>query len=258
VPDADDTAAALIALRHLGTEYDAGIGAGLRWLLDLQNRDGGIPTFCRGWGRLPFDRSCPDLTAHACAAWRTWEESVTGGSLARRLRRARCRAIAYLLTSQREDGSWLPLWFGNQGRADRANPTIGTARVLTALAEGEDSTPLDAALARGEQWLLAAQREEGGWGAGAGTPATVEETAWGVMALTRPGATAEAWRRARRGATWLAARYEQGTPAAAPLGLYFANLWYAERLYPLIWTVEALGRVAADDATARTPPDGSC
>src|SRR5262249_16997926 len=30
---------------------------GLWWLLRLQNRDGGWPTFCRGWGALPFDRS---------------------------------------------------------------------------------------------------------------------------------------------------------------------------------------------------------
>ncbi len=35
--------------------------AGLIWLLALQNRDGGWPTFCRGWGVLPFDRSGADL-----------------------------------------------------------------------------------------------------------------------------------------------------------------------------------------------------
>ena len=39
--------------------------AGIDWLLGLQNRDGGWPTFCRGWGTLPFDRSGTDLTAHA-------------------------------------------------------------------------------------------------------------------------------------------------------------------------------------------------
>src|SRR5262249_31093968 len=59
VPDADDTPGALIALHHLASN-DAPVreaaAAGIRWLLDLQNRDGGIPTFCRGWGALPFDR----------------------------------------------------------------------------------------------------------------------------------------------------------------------------------------------------------
>jgi squalene-hopene/tetraprenyl-beta-curcumene cyclase len=68
VPDADDTAGALLALKKLavadGRTRDAAM-AGLKWLCELQNRDGGVPTFCRGWGALPFDRSSPDLTAHA-------------------------------------------------------------------------------------------------------------------------------------------------------------------------------------------------
>src|SRR6185503_15557139 len=60
VPDADDTAGALIALHHLahadGHVREAA-EMGVRWLADLQNGDGGIPTFCRGWTNLPFDRS---------------------------------------------------------------------------------------------------------------------------------------------------------------------------------------------------------
>src|SRR5262249_55089140 len=54
VPDADDTAGALLALRYLGPIDDQMRGtaqAGLTWLIDLQNSDGGIPTFCRGWGK---------------------------------------------------------------------------------------------------------------------------------------------------------------------------------------------------------------
>ena len=68
VPDADDTAGAVLALSHLGrnrADARAAAHAGIGWLLDLQNTDGGIPTFCRGWGTLPFDRSSTDLTAHA-------------------------------------------------------------------------------------------------------------------------------------------------------------------------------------------------
>jgi hypothetical protein len=30
---------------------------------------------------------------------------------------------------------------------------------------------------------------------------------------------------------------------ASPIGLYFAKLWYYERLYPLIFATAALGRV---------------
>src|SRR5262249_20484109 len=43
VPDADDTSGALLALRNLGVtaESSAAAKAGISWLLDLQNRDGG-------------------------------------------------------------------------------------------------------------------------------------------------------------------------------------------------------------------------
>ena len=33
-------------------EILAAAAAGVGWLIDLQNDDGGVPTFCRGWGRL--------------------------------------------------------------------------------------------------------------------------------------------------------------------------------------------------------------
>jgi len=78
VPDADDAAGTLIALWHLCDHDDERrslapqASAGVQWLLDLQNRDGGMPTFCRGWGTLPFDRSARELAAHALWAWRLW------------------------------------------------------------------------------------------------------------------------------------------------------------------------------------------
>ncbi|HVS66567.1 MAG TPA: prenyltransferase/squalene oxidase repeat-containing protein, partial [Thermoanaerobaculia bacterium] len=88
VPDADDTAGALLALWSLASKTGSGevpdaelrerAALGVGWLLDLQNRDGGIPTFCRGWGRLPFDRSSPDLTAHALRAWHCWRRELGG------------------------------------------------------------------------------------------------------------------------------------------------------------------------------------
>ena len=48
-----------------------------------------------------------------------------------------------------------------------------------------------------------------------------------------------------RGALWLVERVENGAwREPAPIGFYFAKLWYFERLYPLIFTVGALGRAA--------------
>ena len=103
VPDADDTAGALLALAQLpgpagGSPSDARVRdaaeAGVRWLLDLQNRDGGMPTFCRGWTGLPFDRSGPELTAHAVRAWCAWRPHLASPAAAAHRARARRRPAA--------------------------------------------------------------------------------------------------------------------------------------------------------------------
>ena len=210
VPDGDDTAGALLALRVLGddAEIRTAATAGAGWLVDLQNSDGGIPTFCRGWGTLPFDQSSPDLTAHALRAWQTWR------SVDPRIDGAMERAVRYLVRCQQSDGAWIPLWFGNPWTADQTNPVYGTARVL----ECGALLPA-AALRRGEQFLYKRQQEDGSFG-------TIEETALAVAALGD-----------ERGARWLA---ERADFAPSPIGLYFAKLWYSEELYPLVFTVGAL------------------
>ena len=46
-----------------------------------------------------------------------------------------------------------------------------------------------------------------------------------------------------RALDFLCARSEEGrTFPAAPIGLYFAQLWYDEKLYPMLFTVTALER----------------
>jgi len=74
VPDADDTPGALLALHHLNDKDRCPPAAlnGCDWLVMMQNWDGGWPTFCSGRGRLPFDRSGTDLTAHALRAMNQW------------------------------------------------------------------------------------------------------------------------------------------------------------------------------------------
>ncbi len=246
VPDADDTPGALLALLALGVvdgETRCAGEAGVRWLLDLQNRDGGIPTFCRGWGALPFDRSSPDLTAHTLRAWSAWLPQLNAALKARTLRGI-TRGLRFLTAQQRADGSWLPLWFGNEHAPDDENPLYGTAKLVIALRElcdrGFASPP--EMLERAVRWLVQRQDFDGGWSGAAGGPASVEETALAVEALA---GTAEV-SAVENGTAWLVARVEAGTwREPAPIGFYFAKLWYYERLYPLIWTVGALGKVAA-------------
>ena len=48
--------------------------------------------------------------------------------------------------------------------------------------------------------------------------------------------------RVRRAARWLTERTDGGrTFPRSPIGLYFAQLWYHEELYPVVFTVSALG-----------------
>ena len=266
VPDADDTAGALLALFHLLVRDDetlAAVRLGAEWLCNLQNDDGGLPTFCRGWGALPFDRSSADITAHAVRAWAVWHDELPPKAQ-QRVRGAIGRGLAFLGRSQRPDGSWVPLWFGNQHEPNEENPVYGTARVLAAI----NAHPLrpnffgdSIKITRGMEWLLSAQNEDGSWGGFPRGPASVEETALAVEALA-----AYAERRHFRsdlrhedvlsslaaGAGWLIGRVESGEwTQPSPIGFYFAKLWYYERLYPLIFTVGALNRVARLNLSVR-------
>lgn len=261
VPDADDTAGALLALHHLGEAADRAIEAAasaVEWLLNLQNRDGGIPTFCRGWTNLPFDRSGADLTAHALLAWAAWRDRMPE-KIVKRIDVARARAITYLIGAQREGGSWVPLWFGNQSAHEEENPTYGTAKVLAALADSGEATN---AVRRAVAWLIAAQNEDGGWGAGRGTPSSVEETGLAVDALAHGGIVAAANEAVQRGVAWLIERTRGGTAFdPAPIGFYFARLWYYERAYPVVFAVGALGRsgsLSPAGASASDSARGGC
>ncbi len=260
VPDADDTAGALLALRHLGIGNERvleGARAGVTWLLDLQNRDGGVPTFCRGWGKLAFDQSSADLTAHAMRAWTTWLPELPVNAQ-RRVRKALGRAGQFLKINQEHcgavTGAWKPLWFGDQHGPDEINWTYGTSRVLLALPELGFPNPVEEAILPAAQWLVKAQRSDGSWGGGpASEKGSVEETALAVEALAgilepriravTNGLQDELAKAVRKGAWWLLERVEDGTwTSPAPIGFYFAKLWYFEKLYPLIYTVGALTR----------------
>jgi len=246
VPDADDTPGALLALAAWRDapscsaadrgRIEMAAAGGIRWLLALQNRDGGWPTFCRGWGKLPFDRSGADLTAHALRAFKCWESLASGQQFARSIQ----AGFRYLARQQRPNGSWVPLWFGNQNDPHEENPVYGTAKVLLAYRDWQrlDTEPARRAVA----WLCQAQNADGGWG-GDGQRSSVEETAVAVEALAGVQQIGQRGAAVERGVRWLVEAVEADRHRdASPIGFYFAKLWYYERLYPLLFTLAALGQ----------------
>ncbi len=256
VPDADDTAGAVLALSRLGrdrADVRKAAADGIAWLLDLQNGDGGIPTFCKGWGALPFDRSSTDLTAHALRAWAAWSDAVDE-PLRVRMRAASARAVAFLAASQRPDGAFVPLWFGNQHEPAEENPVFGTARVIKGLVSvrGQAAGKALEIAARARDYLLKAQGPDGGWGGGAGLVPTIEETAVAVAALAQFPDDPSCTSACATGLAWLERATGEFTRfAPSPLGLYFARLWYAEDLYPLLFTMDAVANAARAAATPR-------
>ncbi len=242
VPDGDDTSSVLLALSvnaaratansvHTNDPFLSYRKKGLRWLTNLQNADGGWPPFCKGWGKLPFDRSCTDITAHALRALLA---NGQGDSI------SVARGFRFLEKMQHEDGSWTPLWFGSQQTPDLRNPVFGTARVLMAFGEFNRT---ERACESGINYLLSSQNEDGGWGAACGVASMIQETALAVSALSFFRKQGKVSAVILKGIGRLTKFVEQnGLSDEQPIGLYFEKLWYSERLYPMIWTVQALAQ----------------
>jgi squalene-hopene/tetraprenyl-beta-curcumene cyclase len=162
------------------------------------------------------------------------------------------RGFEYLDHQQRPDGSWIPLWFGNQDHAEELNPVYGTSRVL--LAYG-DLRRLDHAPARrAVDWLSAAQGPAGDWG-------SVEETSLALEALLadpRLASNISLQKVIIKGLQWLVEAIQQDRHRQpTPIGFYFARLWYYESLYPLVFATSALGQAVRRFAPLESfgPPD---
>ncbi|HKI88532.1 MAG TPA: prenyltransferase/squalene oxidase repeat-containing protein, partial [Draconibacterium sp.] len=110
VPDGDDTPGTILALLKLQPKkrIKKEVLAGSNWLKELQNSDGGFPTFSKGWGKLPFDQSCSDLTGHGLLAVSAIIETF-GDEISRseqkRLKTIFHKALKYLEKNQSGKGS---------------------------------------------------------------------------------------------------------------------------------------------------------
>ncbi|MBO4993744.1 MAG: squalene--hopene cyclase [Alistipes sp.] len=240
-PDGDDTSGALVALHTLSRgKYCDEVGAGVEWLMALQNNDGGMPTFCKGWGKLPFDRSSADISAHALLAMELWMDHLPE-KIQGRAKRSIERMIGWMSREQAEDGSWTPLWFGDQGADDERSPVYGTATAVEYLSQSKNEAvgPL---IERGAKFLTGAQNDDGGWGGARGVESKVTLTARALSAL----ASVESADRevVERGFDYIYRAWQRGDMyRAEPIGLYFARLWYSEPMYNMTFVLMAMKKL---------------
>jgi squalene-hopene/tetraprenyl-beta-curcumene cyclase len=175
------------------TETTSALESGLRWLLAMQNKDGGWGAFDHNNNRellckVPFadhnamiDPSTPDLTGRVMESLGRLGYTVGDNN-------SIDKVVSYIKREQRADGSW----FGRWG----VNYIYGTWQALTGLTSVGVEID-DSAVVSGADWLLSHQHPSGGWGEspesyfdmslkGHGTP-TASQTAWAVMGLIAAG-----------------------------------------------------------------------
>jgi squalene-hopene/tetraprenyl-beta-curcumene cyclase len=222
-----------------------------RWMLAMQNRDGGWGAFDKDNDRqflcqVPFadhnamiDPSTPDLTARVVESLATLGRRVGDPAID--------RAVRYLRQAQQPDGSW----FGRWG----VNYIYGTWQVLTGLTAA--GVPhVDPAVQAGVNWLLAHQQPDGGWGETAASyddprrkgqgPATASQTTWAVMGLLAAGLADDP--AVRRGVRWLIDRQRDdgGWDETEFTGTGFPRVFYLRyHMYPIYFPLLALARWSA-------------
>lgn len=251
-PDIDDTAMVLMALEHAQAsdpERQKRVERrAIQWLLGMQSSDGGWAAFDvdNNWqllNKVPFadhnamlDPTCPDITGRVLEA------------LARRgLDRehpALSAAVNYLLTHQKEDGSWYGRW--------GVNYLYGTFLALRGLGAC-GSSAINSSVAKAVTWIREVQNSDGGWGESCagydahhfvGAPSTPSQTAWALLGLSAAGDRGS--EAVRRGVSWLLERQKSdGTwDEELATGTGFPNVFYLNyHLYRHYFPILALASI---------------
>ncbi|HZJ71664.1 MAG TPA: prenyltransferase/squalene oxidase repeat-containing protein, partial [Planctomycetota bacterium] len=244
------------------------MGAARDFILARQNDDGGFATYERRRGGAWLERLNPSEMFGRCMTERSYVECTASalGALARlratqpalagrRVDDAIARAVRFLRSTQRPDGS-VPGFWG-------VNFTYGIFHFVEGLRAAGVATS-DPALVRASTWLVRHQRADGGWGehhSGCRDDRYVEHpesqpvmTAWALLALLEvAGPEAPA---VRSGIDWLIARQlaDGGWPPGAVNGVFFGSAMLHYRLYPAYFPAWALARYVSMSAAVTSSP----
>lgn len=195
-PDVDDSAVVMMALQGTSMpmiiEKENAILRSLKWILGMQNDDGGWASFDRNNNRTIFDHipfadwaalldpSTSDITARCI--------DIMGRLGFDNKHAVSVRAINYLKSEQEDDGSW----FGRWG----VNYIYGTWSVITGLSSiGEDMT--QPYIQKAVSWMKDVQNSDGGWGESCKSyedsklkaigASTASQTGWALLTLLSAG-----------------------------------------------------------------------
>ncbi len=229
-----------------------------RFILRRQNDDGGFGSYERRRGSLLLDHINPSEMYGNCMTERSYTECTAScvGALCRfrgvfpdlfraEIDEAIERAVGLLRSRQLADGSYLGFW--------GVNFTYGIFHVVEALSAAGISRS-DPAIARAAEWLIAHQKEDGGWGEhwkSCMTDQYVEHpesqvamTAWAVLALEEAIDPKIGSPAIERGLTWLRAKQQAdgSWPQQSQSGIFFSTAMLDYRLYKDYFPTWALKR----------------
>ncbi|MCC6781113.1 MAG: squalene--hopene cyclase [Hyphomicrobiales bacterium] len=194
-PDVDDTAVVAMAMHRQqrdGSDFDPAIARAREWVLGMQSSNGAWGAFDADneyyyLNNIPFadhgallDPPTDDVTARCISMLAQIGDQKS---------EAVSKAVAYLRSTQLEEGSWYGRW--------GMNYIYGTWSVLCALnAAGVD--PAMPEIRKAVAWLARIQNADGGWGEAGDSykldyrgyepaPSTASQTAWALLALMAAG-----------------------------------------------------------------------
>ncbi|MCF6411694.1 squalene--hopene cyclase [Pseudalkalibacillus salsuginis] len=192
-PDVDDSTASLRSICELveiEPAYQQGWTRGIRWVLSMQNDDGGWPAFERGVNKkwlavapiqgaehLLLDPSTSDLTGRTLEFLGNYTSLNKDSPIMK-------KGVNWLKNNQREEGSWYGRW--------GICYIYGTWAALTGMAAA-GKTLHDQSVQKAVEWLHSIQNSDGGWGESCKSDierkyiplgeSTLTQTAWALDAL---------------------------------------------------------------------------